>query len=610
MKSRKRQQQIEVCELLETKRRLVARKAFQSNATITFHHIFRIILSVLLSASTNINYHPFDKFILLINSFVTITSTAAFCKGIVANNNNNRRLFCFKAPLLTHNSRQSFWEARACSGRRHPFMSYPPIHGSTSTSSPGTTAITGQQSLSPEVVARFVSASSDSLKQCGERIRKGHLVSFPTETVYGLGCHALDSNAVAKVFAAKERPYSDPLIVHVCDITQALSLWDLGGKEEVRKEKLHVLQLLCRTFWPGPLTIVAPADVSKVPQTIMANTSHVAIRYPSHRIAQLLIQYAGVPIAAPSANKFGHVSPTRPEHVMCDLGMEDVWVIDPAINNTSSNNNSNIDNNVAMQKKNHDDESSLIDVCQVGVESTVIKLDFVTRTIELLRHGAVSKVDLESCIMRDAELSPQKNGLEIGMSNGVSNVVGSRYLVIDNMGKKPLSSMNESANNLERMSDQGHNDDGTLLPHVAPGQAIRHYSPNVLSYMISPHRYKALVLALDKESLLSAEETDCVSKSVIVDFGGKLKSLQPYCLGYQDLSAEGDAQEGASRVFEVLRWSEAITGAQRVYFPQLLLHSENPEITLLDDQESTGLLLALKDRLTRAASGVVIDSFQ
>ena len=195
--------------------------------------------------------------------------------------------------------------------------------------------------LTTNVVAKFVSATQTSLNECGERLRSGHLVSFPTETVYGLGCHALDPIAVQKVFTAKERPLSDPLIVHVNNAEDALNMWASSTSLSYDSSKNSsnsfvtdieglALAALTEAYFPGPLTIVAKA-CQNMPQILMAGTGYVACRSPSHSVARTLIDAARVPIAAPSANKFGHVSPTCALHVMDDLGKEDVWIIDPSL---------------------------------------------------------------------------------------------------------------------------------------------------------------------------------------------------------------------------------------------------------------------------------------
>ena len=172
--------------------------------------------------------------------------------------------------------------------------------------------------------------SLDSLEDCGARLRRGDLVAFPTETVYGLGCNALDPEAIIKVFQAKERPLTDPLITHVTNNEVAYNLWDAESSSLEGK----VLRLLCEKFWPGPLTLVAKA-APHVPSILMANTGYVACRAPQHSISIALINAAEVPIAAPSANKFGHVSPTRANHVWDDLLHEDVWIVDTDEQNTA-----------------------------------------------------------------------------------------------------------------------------------------------------------------------------------------------------------------------------------------------------------------------------------
>jgi L-threonylcarbamoyladenylate synthase len=143
-------------------------------------------------------------------------------------------------------------------------------------------------------------------------LRAGGTVAFPTETVYGLGANALDAAAVAKIFAAKERPGWDPLIVHV---------WGRGMLEQVvtmPAELRDRAQALMETFWPGPLTILLPRSAA-VPDAVTAGRPLVGVRTPAHPVARELIQAAGVPLAAPSANRFGGPSPTTAAHVLADL---------------------------------------------------------------------------------------------------------------------------------------------------------------------------------------------------------------------------------------------------------------------------------------------------
>lgn len=185
-------------------------------------------------------------------------------------------------------------------------------------------------------------------------IREGRLVAFPTETVYGLGANALNPLAVAKIFELKERPSFDPLIVHIASV-------DDLDKLTVNKDS-RVLQL-AEKFWPGPLTIVLPkSDI--VPDIVTSGLNTVGIRMPNNPIALELIRKSGCPIAAPSANKFGRVSPTTAQHVKKQLPNVD-YILDGG-------------------------------KTQVGIESTIITLN--EKGFEILRHGVITREDLESVV--------------------------------------------------------------------------------------------------------------------------------------------------------------------------------------------------------------------
>ena len=379
------------------------------------------------------------------------------------------------------------------------------------------------QTTSP--AARLVTI--EALEACGERLRAGDLVAFPTETVYGLGCHALDPSAVQKVFDAKERPLTDPLIVHVATAEDALPLWD----EEYHTQQTSILKAIGKQFWPGPLTLVAKA-ASHVPPILMANTGFVACRCPLHPVAQALIQQAKVPIAAPSANKFGHVSPTQSEHVMDDLGQEDVWVV-------------------------QDTES-----CHVGVESTVAKLEYQELqqkySLTILRQGAISVQDLQGCLD------------ETGWKGAIT------------------------------VTSLSHKTSKDTEATVAPGQTVKHYSPRIPSFLMAPSLYQ--------QSTLSQELTTLLENAIVLDYGGRLLEWKSKARQYRDLSPEGNSKEAAQRVFDYLRWTEtADAAAQYVVFPQVVT-SLPVNKSNHDEHDDDALTLALHDRLTRAASGVLLDS--
>ena len=189
------------------------------------------------------------------------------------------------------------------------------------------------------------------IKEAADIIRRGGLVAFPTETVYGLGADARNDYAVKKIFEVKRRPPDNPLIVHVHSIDQAMEIADIP------EEYLDVLTGL----WPGPVTIVAKSR-GRVSKLVTAGLDTVAVRVPGHPVALALIEESGVPIAAPSANRSGRPSPTTADHVIEDLGDEVDVVIDGG-------------------------ETIF------GVESTVI--DVTRKPPLLLRPGPVSVEDLE-----------------------------------------------------------------------------------------------------------------------------------------------------------------------------------------------------------------------
>ncbi len=195
-----------------------------------------------------------------------------------------------------------------------------------------------------------------SIEQAARLIREGKLVAFPTETVYGLGGDATNERAVAAIFEAKGRPQFNPLISHVLDAEQArkLVVWN------------ETAEKLARHFWPGPLTLVLPRTKdSPISLLATAGLDTAAVRAPSHPIAQALIRAAGRPIAAPSANRSGAVSPTLAEHVTESLGDRVSLVIDGG-------------------------------PCQVGLESTV--LDLSTDRPTLLRPGGTTREAIEAAI--------------------------------------------------------------------------------------------------------------------------------------------------------------------------------------------------------------------
>lgn len=157
--------------------------------------------------------------------------------------------------------------------------------------------------------------AQEALERAAGILRAGGLVALPTETVYGLGANALNAEAVKRIFAAKQRPAWDPMIVHIAD--EAM-LYGINGMAGLVTEIPGAARRLMAAFWPGPLTLLLPRSAA-VPDTVTAGRLLVGIRMPAHPVALELIRRAGVPVAAPSANLFGRISPTTAAHVLADL---------------------------------------------------------------------------------------------------------------------------------------------------------------------------------------------------------------------------------------------------------------------------------------------------
>ncbi len=333
----------------------------------------------------------------------------------------------------------------------------------------------------------WLPATPENIVRAAQVLREGGLVAFPTETVYGLGANALDERAAARIFTAKERPPEDPLIVH---LSHAAHL------EGVARSVPPLARTLAERFWPGPLTLILPKQPC-VPDLVTAGLDTVAVRVPAHPIALALIEAAGVPVAAPSANRFGHTSPTTAQHVWHDLeGRIDI----------------------------------LLDggPTPIGVESTV--LDLSTEPPRILRPGGVTREQLEA-------------------------VIGP--VTVWNRQMPPESK----------------------LP--SPGLLERHYAPRArLLFFVGAKAWSALIehlqafLAEGKQvGILALDE-----EARQIEQQGALV----YRLGR-------DVESAARRMYAGLRW----------------LDSHQVDVILCRDLGESGLGLAIRDRLQRAAAQVI-----
>lgn len=199
----------------------------------------------------------------------------------------------------------------------------------------------------------IVPATPDAIRRAAQALARGEIVAFPTETVYGLGANALDALAVAKVFAAKERPRFNPLIVHVLNLAEAGEYGLVNA----------AARTLAEAFWPGPLTLVLKRrSTCDVADLVSAGLDTIALRAPAHPVAQALLAKAALPLAAPSANRSGRISPTTAAHVEAELGDRPAMILDGGPS-------------------------------PLGIESTVVSM--VGQEPALLRPGAIPREAIE-----------------------------------------------------------------------------------------------------------------------------------------------------------------------------------------------------------------------
>ncbi len=210
---------------------------------------------------------------------------------------------------------------------------------------------------------KIAAPTTENIRKAAEILRNGGLVVMPTETVYGVAADMTNVDAVKRVFAAKGRPLENPLIVHIADHDQTPALVSAWSEDA---------ESLARRFWPGPLTLVAQKS-TRVPSEVTSGLDTVAIRMPSHPVARALLQAAGIPLAAPSANRFMHLSATRADHIDPALGEQVDLILDGG-------------------------------PCQVGLESTVVNCAVSPPVI--LRPGGVTRAEIQAALKRPLGAMP------------------------------------------------------------------------------------------------------------------------------------------------------------------------------------------------------------
>jgi L-threonylcarbamoyladenylate synthase len=423
--------------------------------------------------------------------------------------------------------------------------------------------------------AKMLGSCEEQIQQAAQFLREGKLVAFPTETVYGLGANAFDENAVRSIFTAKGRPLTDPLIVHIPHLKAAKKLTNIS------EEEMTLFELLGSALWPGPITMIVKA-VDVLPLCVTANTGFVGLRVPNHPLALRLLEVCQLPICAPSANRFGHVSPTKAMHVYKDLG------VDRGVSAIISGDN--------------DDSGAVGDGdCMHGIESTVVKIDAAAKELLVYRQGAVSQKRLEDLLETD------ENVAKLGGVHWKVRVV-SRVVHMTANDPAPAA---------------------VTVGQEAPGQAVTHYAPDNAVCLMSN-----IVDFSDKTSVDTGGELvdwimslEDLTSTVVIDFGGQWQRLlerKPAIklLALRDLSSSGSYAEAARNLFDTLRWAEMVPDVKTIMMApvlhamEILGHSDTvaegaaaQTLRVIQEGASTSdadIKFGLYDRQFRATSGKLV----
>ena len=520
--------------------------------------------------------------------------------------------------------------------------------------------------------------------------------------MYGLGANVFNPAAVLSIFRYKGRPLTDPLIVHVPSSSAASKIVSFRGDADAQyadatthAEPLQsvaprgrlIFDVLAHALWPGPLTLVARA-ARDVPPIVTANSGFVGVRVPAHPIALALLRAAGVPIAAPSANRFGHVSPTSAAHVFADLGSCPIGIMLGEGDMTPSNQavvNEQCDD---AREATRTDEAS---TCAIGIESTVVRVDDewdggwdneVAANAETASASGPQRLRHQpQCVDEDAPSVSDNHG-SIGDAgtlclaraahmkdnvyfNNASNSLAVRLLIYRRGGVAPSAlrgaldaagfcdvpihfapppkSAMVSATTIAAAAVAASGEGSTLqvgggegstlqvgggegstlqVGDAAPGQLLSHYAPDIPALLVV--RSSATTVdsctGIDKDEDVGRQ----LATTVVIDIGGQLAAhlrtrRHPLpdavtddlgVLAYRDLSSSADAAEACRGVFNALRWSEQVVGANRVLLadPRLLQPTQQlPEGPPAVNDATREAWDALRDRLFRASSGCTVD---
>jgi L-threonylcarbamoyladenylate synthase len=368
----------------------------------------------------------------------------------------------------------------------------------------------------PKVLSRLYDPTDENIHLCAEYIKAGGIVGMPTETVYGLAANAFDVKACFKIFEYKGRPLTDPLIVHVSSIEMAKKIIIIN------KEIEQLFNLLTKNFWPGPLTIVLQANLKLLDNKILAGKDTVGIRFPEHPIAKKLIEFSGVPIAAPSANKFCHISPVNPYHVFEDFKEFPVKIL----NGGSTN------------------------FC---MESTVMRIVYESKKILIFRLGAVSPDQIKQVLDQDNNFKDYK---------------------IECLAKK----MNISTEELKKIHEAKSQDNSITVNQDAPGQFLKHYSPKIETYLYSGDDVKDYLSEIEiNDKMVFIDYKEILKKK----YFGK-KGLNEN--NFLELSKDGDPNIVMKNFYNYLHEAEKLQNMKYIIIVDLekYMNNNSHKLTLLD----------------------------
>ena len=368
----------------------------------------------------------------------------------------------------------------------------------------------------PNVLSRLYEPTDENIRLCAEYIKEGGIIGMPTETVYGLAADAFNVKACYKIFEYKGRPLSDPLIVHVCSIDMVKKI------TIINKEIEPLLNLLIKHFWPGQLTIILKANLNLISKDILAGHDTVGIRFPTHPIALKLIEYSGVPIAAPSANKFCHISPVNPYHVFEDFKEFPVKILNGGIS-------------------------------KFCMESTVMKIIEEEKKIFLFRLGAVSPDDIKKVLDSDINFKNYK---------------------IDCITKKLKITQEE----LLKIKNEKKNDNSFTINKEAPGQFLKHYSPKLETYLYSGDDVKEYLEEIKiNDKMIFIDYRGIMKNKFLYKNGIKDNN-------FLELSDEEDPIKVMQNFYNQLHEAEKIDGMKYIIIIDLekYMKENSHKLTLLD----------------------------